>query len=153
MKLTPEKLTAFCAALAETCQVRKACDAVGISRQTAYKWREDMPDFAEAWDRAMKVGVSALEDEAHRRAFEGYDEPVFHQGAVCGAIRKASDTLAIFLLKAHAPDKYRENSKVELSGHIALTDMSDEEIKAELAALAASGAILPASPEDGSDLV
>lgn len=155
MKMTPEKLTAFCAALAETCQVRKACDAVGISRQTAYKWREDMPEFAKAWDRAMKVGVSALEDEAHRRAFEGYDEPVFHQGEVCGAIRKASDTLAIFLLKAHAPDKYRENSKVELAGQLALTNMSDDEIRAELAALAATGAIpvKVGEDDDGTDLV
>lgn len=147
MKLTPEKLTAFCAALAETCQVGKACAAVGISRVTAYKWRGEIPEFSNAWDGALKIGLSALEDEAHRRAFEGYDEPVFHQGAVVGAIRKASDTLAIFLLKAHAPDKYRENSKVELSGHLALGGMSDDDIRAELVSLT-SGSLLAASASD-----
>ena len=135
MKLTPEKLAAFCTALAETCQVSKACKAVGIARMTAYQWRKDVPGFAEAWDHAMGIGVSALEDEAHRRAFEGWDEPVFQQGMEVGAIRKSSDTLAIFLLKAHAPEKYRENSKVELSGSLALQTMSDADIAAELAKL------------------
>lgn len=83
MKLTPEKLTAFCAALAETCNVGRACAAVGISRQTAYNWREADADFALAWERAMKAGLLALEDEAHRRAFEGTDEPVFYKGDEC----------------------------------------------------------------------
>lgn len=154
MKLTPEKLTAFCAALAETCNVGKACAAVGIARQTAYEWREEDPVFAAQWDRALKVGVSALEDEAGRRAFEGMNEPLTHQGQFTylyetrkdadgedivdplsntpmmfpvldangkhqvATIKKYSDTLAIFLLKAHNPDKYRDNSKIELSGQV-----------------------------------
>ena len=80
MKLTPEKLTAFCAALAETCNVGKACAAVGISRQTAYEWRENDPEFEARWDQAKRVGVTALEDEAHRRAFDGVPEPVVHKG-------------------------------------------------------------------------
>lgn len=151
MKLTPEKLAAFCAALAETCNVGKACVAVGISRQTAYNWREDDPEFAAAWERAMKAGLLALEDEAHRRAFDGVDEPVFYKGDECGTVRKYSDTLAIFLLKAHAPEKYRETSKVELSGHLAVGQMSDDEIRAELAALTAGGVLH--APDDVSDLV
>jgi hypothetical protein len=157
---TPERVSAFCAALAETCNVGKACAAVKMSRTAAYEWRESDPDFAAAWDRALKIGVSALEDEAHRRAFEGYDEPVFHQGAQVGAIRKASDTLAIFLLKAHAPEKYRENSKLELAGSLQLTTLSDDELEAEIAALAATvghNALAPAADpqpdDDASDLV
>lgn len=75
-----------------------------------------MPEFAEAWDAAKRIGVSALEDEAHRRAFEGVDKPVFYKGDECGSIREYSDLLAVFLLKAHDPAKYRENSKLELSG-------------------------------------
>lgn len=139
MKLTPEKLTAFCAALAETCNVGLACRAVGISRQIAYVWRRNDPDFAAAWAEAMKVGLSALEDEAHRRAFEGVDEPVFYAGGECGTVRKYSDTLAIFLLKAHDPAKYRENSRMELTGADGGPVQLDETKRAaRLAAIVAS---------------
>lgn len=188
MKLTPEKLTAFCAALAETCQVSKACAAVGIARWTAYQWRRDLPDFAEAWDEAMKAGLLALEDEAHRRGFEGVEEPLTHQGQFTplyedvldgegqlvrdadgipkrrpvldengrqryASIRKYSDTLAIFLLKAHAPEKYRENSRVELAGQLALSTMTEDDMRAELAALVASGVVPVGLADDGADLV
>lgn len=156
IKLTPEKKTAFLAALAETGIVAKACKAIEISRQCAYEWRDEDPDFAERWERALKIGITALEDEAHRRAFEGCTEEIYHRGAVCGTVRKYSDTLAIFLLKAHAPEKYRENSHIQLSGHLSLSDMSEEEMRAELAQLAAAG-VVPLGDEipddDGSDLV
>lgn len=190
MKLTPEKLTAFCAALAETCNVGRACAAVDISRYTAYLWRKEIPEFAERWDEAMKAGVLALEDEAHRRAFEGVEDPLTHQGQFTylyqvvrdengqpvldeqgkpiqepvldsqgnhkvAAVRKYSDTLAIFLLKAHNPDKYRENSKVELTGQLKVNDMTEDEILAELAALNAAGIIAPKEQgdDDVSDLI
>jgi hypothetical protein len=169
MKLTPEKLTAFCAALSETCNVGKACAAVGISRYTAYKWRKELPAFDEAWEEAMRVGVTALEDEAHRRAFEGVNKPLVHQGRftnlvdidgepvlddngnpVVASTKEYSDTLAIFLLKAHAPEKYRENSRVELSGNLAVGSMSEDEIRAELAALVSAG-VVPAGIAGGGD--
>lgn len=184
MKLTPEKLTAFCAALAETCNVGKAAAAVGISRYTAYIWRKDDPDFAERWDDAMKAGLLALEDEMHRRAIDGVEEPVTHQGQLSYqlehfvdeegkqqarlkrdqngqpiplTIRKYSDTLAIFLAKAHDPDKYRDNSKLELAGSLELRKLSDEEIDEELAQLVAQvghNATKPAGEDvDVSDLV
>lgn len=117
MKLTPERLTAFCAALATTGgNVSRACEAVGISRMTAYNWREDDPEFAKAWDNAKAIGAEALEDEATRRAFEGTEKPVFHQGVECGTIREYSDTLTIFLLKGAKPEKYRERVSSEISG-------------------------------------
>lgn len=119
--VTPEKLTAFCAALAETGIVRRACEAVDISRQTAYRWREENADFAKAWDRALKIGISALEDEAHRRGFEGCDEPIYHLGKAVGTVKKYSDTLAIFLLKAHAPERFRERHEINHSGGLNLT--------------------------------
>jgi hypothetical protein len=113
---TPEKESAFFAALAETASVSHASTAVKISRQTAYTRREQEPEFAQRWEEALQLGVEALEDEATRRGFHGVDRPVFHQGEVCGTIREYSDTLAIFLLKAHKPEKYRERFDVEHAG-------------------------------------
>jgi len=148
MKFTPEKAEAFFAALAETANVTKACAAIAITRRTAYNWREADPEFAAGWDRAMKAAVLGLEDEAHRRAFEGLDKPVFYQGSECGAVREYSDTLAIFLLKAHNPEKYRENSKVELEANIRVNDMTDDEIRAEIAALTGAGIVAPSNGID-----
>ncbi len=144
---TPERAAAFCAALSEACNVGKACKAIGISRSTAYAWRDADPAFAADWDAAMKVGITALEDEAHRRAFDGCDKPLVHQGQFTplyerdasgnlvfegdGELKKPrmlldengqpryatmkeySDTLAIFLPKAHDPAKYREQLKID----------------------------------------
>lgn len=177
---TPEKAVAFCAALAETCNIGKACKAVGMGRTTAYEWRDSDEAFAEMWDKAMKVGVSVLEDEATRRAHEGVDKPVVHKGEFTylrdfaaidpktgeryepdeapikldaagnpciATVKEYSDTLMIFLLKAHDPEKYRENSKIELAGHLAVTEMTDDEIRAELATYAAT--FLGQGPTDG----
>lgn len=124
VKFTPEKAAGFCAALAETGIVARACQAVEISRRTAYNWREEIPVFADAWDKALKVGVTALEDEAHRRGFEGFNEPIVWQGLVVDTVKRYSDTLAIFLLKAHAPEKYRERSEVNANHKGSLTVLS-----------------------------
>lgn len=154
-KLTPEKEAEFCEKLAESGIVAKACKAVGIARVTAYKHKKENAAFAARWAEALEIGITALEDEAHRRAFEGIDKPLVYQGQftplfepakdehgnlimeevaegvtrpkyvpVIGAdgrqqiatMKEYSDTLAIFLLKAHNPDKYRENAKVQITG-------------------------------------
>lgn len=119
---------------------------------TAYRWRTEDEAFARAWDEAKAIGLDALEDEATRRAFEGCDKPVFHQGVKCGTIREYSDTLAIFLLKGGKPEKYRENSKVELHGSLDLRRMSDEELDAEIASLATRlAAAKPGDAGNGSE--
>lgn len=146
-KLTRERLKLFCEALAESCNVGKACKAASITRQTAYAWKREHPAFEQAWREALNVGLSVLEDEAHRRAFEGSDKPVYHLGQQVGKVREYSDTLAIFLLKAHDPEKYRENSRLELSGHLDVRRMDDTDLDAEIAALTAKlGAIGSAAP-------
>ena len=134
---TPENERAFLAALATTCSVTKACELTGLPRPTVYGWRAADADFAARWDEAKRIGAEALEDEAMRRAAEGVDEPVFHQGAQVGTVRKYSDTLAIFLLKGAMPEKYRDNAKLELAGRLELGKLSDEELDQELAALTA----------------
>jgi hypothetical protein len=115
MKETPERIEAFCAALASSGgNVSRACQAVDITRMTAYRWRENDPEFAEAWARAKQIGMEALEDEATRRAFEGVEKPVFYMGKkLRHTIREYSDTLAIFLLKGGMPEKYRERTETK----------------------------------------
>lgn len=114
--LDPAKLTVFLDALADCGNVTQAAETAGAARVTFYRYRKDDPEFAAAWDAAAEVGAHALEDEARRRGFQGWEEPVFFEGERVDTVRKYSDTLLIFLLKAHFPEKYRDRWQGELTG-------------------------------------
>lgn len=108
---------------ATTGNVSAAAQKAGIGRMTAYDARNtdgkegaallEAQEFAAAWDSAREVAADALELEARRRAKEGWPEPVFYQGKQVGRVRKYSDTLLIFLLKATRPEKFRETVRHE----------------------------------------
>lgn len=118
---TPKKRAAFLLALSQTCNATKAAEAADIGRMSVYEWRKDDPEFAQAWDDALQLAVEACEDEAHRRAFEGCEKSVYYEGKPCGMMREYSDTLAIFLLKAHKPEKYRDRVDATMRGSMAVT--------------------------------
>ncbi len=107
-KLTPQKRQHFLKVLAATCNVKEAARDINVSRTQVYEARKRDVEFAAAWDNAIEEGADALELEARRRALEGVKEPVFYKGEVCGHVLRYSDTLLMFLLKAHRPEKYRE---------------------------------------------
>lgn len=91
---------AFLKALRATGNVSAACRAAGLEhRSTAYDARARNAKFAAEWDEAMEDAVDALEAIARQRASVG-----------------GSDTLLIFLLKAHRPEMYRDNHRIEHVG-------------------------------------
>lgn len=107
----------FLDALAASGNVRRSAQEADISHTRAYDFRRENEEFAEAWDEAEEAAVrTVLTPEAVRRAAEGVEEPVFYKGQQVGAVRKYSDTLLIFLLKTHAPDRYNAPQKQEHSG-------------------------------------
>ena len=119
--VTPKKGTAewraiFLDTLRETANVSESCRVAEITRKTAYEHRNRYANFALDWDEAKKEGLETLEDEAVRRARDGVEKPVFHQGDVVGYVRDYSDTLLIFLLKAHDPARFNPVNRQELSG-------------------------------------
>jgi cytochrome P450 len=99
---------AFLAAYAKDATLKVACELTGVGRRTHYDWIAQDPAYAQAFVDAEQVATDALESEARRRATEGTTEPVFYQGQQCGSIRRYSDTLLIFLLKAKRPDQFRD---------------------------------------------
>ena len=104
----PRRQRAFLKSLAHSVNVARACRTAGIPRRTAYHWRDADPRFARQWDDALDDGIDLLEAELHRRAFEGVEKPVWHKGERVGTVRHYSDALAMFLLKAHRPARYRD---------------------------------------------
>jgi len=115
LSATPQKREKFLEALAMTGNVAEAARQAELSYVACYRQRWRDAEFAALWDEAVKIGTGHLEDEAFRRAHDGVDEPVFYQGEECGTIRRYSDTLLIFLLKARDP-KYREQQQIALTG-------------------------------------
>ena len=110
---TVEKKGKFLASLRKEPNVSKACRRAGVSRTIAYLHKNPEyalfdQEFAEAWEEALAVGMSVLEEEMWRRAVKGTQKPVYQSGLLVGYIQEYSDTLAIFLAKAHMPEKYRE---------------------------------------------
>jgi hypothetical protein len=107
---------AFISALADTGIVSHACTAAKIERSTAYRHREQSKPFAVAWDEAVEIAADTLEMEALRRAHDGVEEPVYYKGVLVDTVRKYSDTLMIFLLKAAKPEKFRDRADLSLHG-------------------------------------
>lgn len=106
----------FFAVLAKGSPVGVACNAAGYSRRSVYEYRQGDELFAQRWQEADDAAVELMEAEADRRAIKGTLEPVFHQGTRCGSVRRYSDTLLIFRLKAKRPAVYRDRASVEHSG-------------------------------------
>lgn len=110
----------FLVSLAAYGNVTAACRKARVSRNTAYEARKADADFTTAWDEALTLGTAGLEDEARRRAFEGTSKPVYQGGVLVGKIQEYSDTLLIFLLKAHKPEVYRETINQQHGGSMKL---------------------------------
>ena len=103
----------FFEVLSNTGNVRAACRAVQVQPSTVYRRRDADPDFAQEWRIADELATQLLEAAAWQRAVHGVEKPVFQGGRQVGSIQVYSDTDLIFLLKARAPEKYRDNHKVE----------------------------------------
>jgi hypothetical protein len=87
----------FLDAFRNSANVRAACESARISRKTAYAERKTDAEFAEAWDEAECDAVDLLETKAWKRS-------------------DASDTILMFLLRAHRPEKFSERTRNEVTG-------------------------------------
>ncbi len=90
-----------------------AAKRINVSLRLIYHHRSRSDEFRENWDLAVEQGTDLLENEAVRRAYEGWEEDVYQQGARVGSIRKFSDNLLMFLLRARRPARFREQTSVE----------------------------------------
>ena len=112
---TPLKDDAFFANIAAGMTITPAAVEAGYSRSRVFQYKIDDEEFASRWHEASEDATERMETEADRRGVEGVLEPVFHKGVEVGYIRKFSDTLLIFRLKAKRPQVYRDNARVEHS--------------------------------------
>lgn len=113
----------FLELFAYSLNVVTAARGAGVDRSTAYAHKKRFKTFARQWKEAKREAWQRLEAEAYDRA------------------KKQSDTLMIFLLKAHKPKKYRERQEVKLE----FGKLSDAELIAQAKGLL--GGIVTPSPD------
>jgi hypothetical protein len=102
--------------LENTGNVTLAARECGVCRNNVYRVRKIDPVFASRWANIMGPLIEEVENEAHKRAIEGVEEPVFYQGKQVGVKIKKSDSLLTFLLKAYKPEIYNSPPKEEKKG-------------------------------------
>lgn len=142
-KATARRRRAFLDAFRLCGNVSEAAAAAKVNRSTHYEWMNDRA-YAAAFEHAQAEAADLLVAEARRRAVNGVEEPVIHQGQLMGAyvnekgetvssttpgarlipltVTKKSDVLLMFLIKGALPGVYRDNVKVEqtVSGGVAI---------------------------------
>jgi hypothetical protein len=92
---------AFLQYLREGYPVSRAAALAGVHRDTVYGWRERSPKFRRVWESAYAEGSDAVEEEARRRAVDGWDE-----ATAWGVVHRYSDALLAVLLRGRKRDLY-----------------------------------------------
>lgn len=122
---------AFLLAYGRLGTVGAAAEKAGVGRETHYWWLEKDSTYAERFAQAEKAFADRLERAVMRRVIEGEKEyiPNPHTGVAYELDeqgkpdrskpimqRKFNAQRDIALLRAHRPEKYREDKKIELTG-------------------------------------
>lgn len=111
---TVEKVQAFFAALADSCNASEAAREAGVCRASAYRRRKLDAGFAEAWDDALEEGYGEIELMLMREALHGteVEEVVLDgEGAVktrkVKRVRNLAVALRLFALHRERMEKRR----------------------------------------------
>jgi hypothetical protein len=108
--LTKRDCKLFLEALAAGWSVRHAAERAGRTFARFYELREADEDFAAQWAEAFEQGTQRLEDEATRRAVEGYDEETYDgEDKLIRRVRRYDSALLQQQLKRRRPEAYRES--------------------------------------------
>ena len=106
----------FLEALANGWTVRAASTLTGRHHSSFYELRKADDSFADLWTEAWEAGTQAIEQEAFRRAVEGYEEVTKDgDGNVMRRVRRYDSALLQTLLKARRPEAYRDNATVQVA--------------------------------------
>ena len=167
MELSADRRSSFLAELARHGIVARAARAASPHSSTGCvkTFRDERArnaEFALAWDECMEEAKGNVESELHRRAVEGWDEPIYggkNREQVVGTVRRYSDRLLELRAKALLP-AYRDKSQVELAGHVGQSPTDElrdglarlnREQRAEMRVLLVRmGGLLGGTPQPGS---
>lgn len=164
---TPEIAQEILERLAAGESLRGICRDLHMpSDASVRRWAvDDVDGFSSRYAQARDIGLDTLADEILEisntpkvgvRREQSKEGTKVVEEDMLGHRKLQVDARKWYLSKL-APKKYGDKQQVALSGHLAVGDMSEDEIRAELAALSATGVLKPEEPEydenDISDLL
>lgn len=118
VKFNKQKKMRFVRWVAQYGNKTKACEAVGISYPTFKSHYDKDMKFRDMVDAAYEEYADVLEAEAHRRAVEGVDEPIYQMGQLVGHKKSYSDSLLKMKLTAARPEKYSNKTMITHQGEV-----------------------------------
>jgi hypothetical protein len=131
-EITPMVVTAFMAALSVSGRATQVAKELRLDYMLIVDLRKHDPDFKQRYEEAMHAAFDHQEDEVRRRAFDGYERPVYQMGKLIGTETVYSDALAMTMLKAERPEKYNPKTiqTIEHAGAVGMVvaAMTDDEI-------------------------
>jgi hypothetical protein len=89
--------------------------------------------FGVAFEYAHLEATGALVEAAWSRAVDGVERPRYQRGELVGRVTEHSDYLLAFLLRDHAPEKYRERHVARASSGGSVEDVLTEEQRQTIA--------------------
>jgi hypothetical protein len=116
LRKLPRSKRAFLHAFAETLSITEASRRVGYHFSSHFYWMKADPTYAKCFETVKAIAIQSLEDEAVRRAKDGYLAPVVSAGKIVTFERKYSDQLMMKLLQRFNPEAYKDRSSRELTG-------------------------------------
>lgn len=128
---TVAKRATFLGQLAATCNVTKACEAVGMHPTGAYKLRLRDSVFAEQWHAALLTGYDRLEAALLQRAMDAVELPDGEPVDTAIDVRTAIDILKMH----HARQNIRPRTPKGPAVRRASEEETDAAILKQLAAL------------------
>ncbi|MCG8043778.1 MAG: hypothetical protein JAY72_20505 [Candidatus Thiodiazotropha endolucinida] len=124
-----DKDIAFFEAIAVGHSVARAADLAGYSLSSVNRWKRENLPFRSRFLSAVNEKEDRLMQEVNRRGRDGWLEPVYYKGQVCGQVRKYSDALLKYAHEA------AERSAKEITEDLARFNEDENEVDARTPAV------------------
>lgn len=129
--ITNRQRIIFLDVLRTTGNISASARAANISARAAHGLKDQDTEFSLEWDLAKDESLDELEAVLRRRAIEGVEKPVYYAGKECGVQRSYSDSLGLYILKAHRGEALAAPKKNHDDGDVPLREISARELLVE----------------------
>ena len=154
----------ICEKIADGMSLRDICLEDGAPhRSTVFRWLSQHPDFNDQYGRAREAQAELLADELMAISDDGQNDTYLDED---GKQRTDHDVIARSKLRVDTrkwiasklkPKVYGDRQQLDISGTLAITEASEEDLMAELLELVSTGVLkLPApsaEPDPNEDLL